>query len=239
MVEFLLHEAGLVLSHKAYNWAAEVGGLAVIRWLALEAGMSATGCNLSSVVEQWPRSTQDSSRALLEAVRLVVRAGWCCDTDRYAADYAIGEAVRRGDLPLVQYLHRQLQPKEEVQVGRFKSAAVSGGCEALLEWMAGQPGWCTKVGSPYGNAARNEDKGTLATLRRLGVPWDWDGLLVQAVERAYELPVLRWLVEQGAPFGAGNLQRAVQSRGLDGEKAAELLSWAADVCSAAASVAQR
>ncbi len=214
MAQYLVQEAGLVLSHKAYNWAAEVCDLAMIRWLTLEAEVSATGCNLCSVVEQWPLCTQAHSRDLLEAVQLMVGAG-CCGCD---ATDAMAAATRRGDLVLAQYLHRQ-QP-EQLPVRQYQAATVSGGCEALLEWMAQQPGWLDNVDSPYCNAAFQGDKATLATLRRLGVPWGHQSLLVLAVsEWGCKVPVLRWLVEQGAPVvDRGELQQAVeeavQRRGL-------------------------
>ncbi len=231
MVAFLVQEAGLVLSHRAYEWAAEVGGLAMVRWLALEAGVSAAGCCLRTVVDLWPRNTQADSRDLLEAVQLVVGAGWH-RWDTHEVQKAVAVAARRGDLALVQYLHRQ-QPGQ-MPVGQCQAAAVSGGCEALLEWMAGQPGWLSHVNSPYRDAAILGDKGTLAALRRLGVPWDREWTLVHAVMGDCEVPVLRWLAEQGAPVGdRGKLQRvveeAVRRRRLDGGKAAELRGWAAGV----------
>ncbi len=231
MVEYLVQEAGWALSHRAYEWAAEVGGLAMIRWLALEAGVSAAGCNLGPMVAQWPCSTQADSRDLLEAVQLLVGAG-CWET--YAKRDAIAVAARRGDLALVQYLHRWLPGR--LSVGQYQWAeAVSGGCEALLEWMAQQPGWRDKMVSSYRGPVSIGDKGTVAALRRLGVPWCHQNLLVCAVVYwGCELPVLRWLAEQSAPVGdRGELQEAVeaavQRRGLVGDKAAELRSWAAGV----------
>ncbi len=235
MVGYLVQEAGLVLNHKAYIWAAEVGSLAMIRWLALEGRLSAASCDPSSVVGPWPRNTQAHSRDLLEAVQLLFGAG--CIIDTYAKQYAIAVAGRRGDLALVQYLHRRL-PRWLLTL-QYEPAAMLGGCQAMLEWMTGQPAGLANVASPYHGAATIGDKGTLAALRRLGVPWGHQDLLVYAVlVWGCEVPVLRWLVEQGAPVGdRGELQRAVdkavQSRGLDGDKAAELRSWAAGVCSEA------
>ncbi len=226
--EYLVHEAGLVLSHKAYNWAAKVGGLAMVRWLALEAGVSAAGCNLSSVVEQWPRGTQADSRALLEAVQLVLGAG-CWET--HAEQDPMAVAARRGDLALVQYLHQR--PLGQLPVGQYQAAAVSGGCEALLEWMAQQPGWCDNADSPYRYAASSGDRGSLAALRRLGVPWGIPNVLPLAVsEWRCEVPVLRWLAEQGAPMGhRRKLQRAVKAAIESGfvtmEVGRQLSRWAA------------
>ncbi len=239
MVQYLVQEAGLVLSHKAYNWAAEVGRLAIIRWLALEAGVSAAGADLCEVVNQWPCRTLADSRDLLEALQLMEGAGcgW------WDPAHALDVAATRGDLALVQYLHRQ-QPTEVAQA-RFLAAAVSGGCEALLEWMAEQPGWHDNRYSPYIYAASTRDRGTLAALRRLGVPWGNETELVRAVgEWRCELPVLRWLAEQGAPVrDMGELQReveaVVQRTGLDGGKAAELRSWAAGVIMGTTVDAQR
>ncbi len=233
MAQYLVREAGLVLSHMAYHWAAEVGGLAMVRWLALEAEISSDVCDLSLLVEQWPRSTQADSRGLLEAAQLVVGAGWCCGPHPYAGDGSVKDAAKRGDLALARYLQRH--HPEYLSAGRHQAAAVSGGCEALLEWMAQQLGWLECVACPYLDAAKRGDKGTLAALRRLRVPWDRKNLLVWAVEEGEcEVPVLRWLAKRGAPVGnRAKLQEAVEeavrSRGLSGDKAAELRSWAAGV----------
>ncbi len=242
-VECLVQEAGLVLSHKAYTWAAKVGGVDMVRWLALEAGVSAAGCKLSWVVELWPCDTQAHSRDLLEAVRLVVGAGCCAIPLRrydslYAGQDAIAVAAERGDLALAQYLHRQ--HLGQMPVGQYLTAAVRGGCEALLEWLAQQPGWLDNEASPYTYAAAQADKGTLSVLRRLGAPWGDQDLLVQAVSWTRKVPVLRWLGEQGAPVGCrGQLMEAVDTvlsvdkmtyRNLSVEERRQLSGWAEEMC---------
>ncbi len=50
----------------------------------------------------------------------------------------------------------------------------------------------------------------LRCLRRMGVPWP-QGLLPYLVSRQCPLPVLRWLVAEGAPAGAGEVAEAVEA----------------------------
>ncbi len=110
----------------------------------------------------------------------------------------------RGDLALVQYLlpwHPWYRPGWEVL-----AAAAEGGCGALLEWLVEQhPGCLEGAGSgvsPYASAAARGDLGTLTTLRRLGVPWGAEDVVVQAVRERCSVPAMRWLEDQGAPAGS-------------------------------------
>ncbi len=74
--------------------------------------------------------------------------------------------------------------------------------------------------------ALKADRGMLTALRRLGVPWGTEDVVVQAVRHGCKLPVLRWLVEQGAPMGrAQDMEEAVgavRGGGLSAEEAAWL-----------------
>ncbi len=140
MAQFL-HGAGVPFDREAYPLAdrmarrGRTGSLAMVRWLACEAGVSAEGLDLHLVVDRWPRGpTAATSRELLQAVQLLVeKAGW---RDWSNAPLLVSNASRRGDLALVQYLLQQLQQQQpgyqpDWGVGL---AAAEGGCEALLVW---------------------------------------------------------------------------------------------------------
>ncbi len=208
-----LHKAGFPLTVQAYVWAAWYGNLALVRWLACEAGVSAveaTMFDLADMVYEWPCDTAAHNRDLLEAVQLLAAAGfnkWSpCDAE------LVGEAAKRGNLALVQYLLQQ-QPGLLLADGaaaELWEGAVEGGCEAVLEWLAGQvegrggsPGnhhW--HGGSLYVCPAMRGDRATLEALRRLGVPWGAEDVAVRAMRAECPLPVLQWLVRQGAPAGS-------------------------------------
>ncbi len=196
----LLRQAGLTFDHTAYEAAAGCGRLNIVRYLACEAGVTAAGVRLPAFISLWSDCKPDHSRDLLEAVQLLVGAG-CTG---WGADTTLAAAARRGDLALVQYLLQQ-RPAHRPS-GSVFMAATSGGCEALLEWLAVQYPGCMEGGfwGPYTMPACNEDLGTLTTLRQLGVPWGSQQVVVDVVQctRYPKLPVLCWLVAQGAPRGS-------------------------------------
>ncbi len=209
MLEYL-RRSGMGLTPAAYSRAA--GSLDMVRWLAHEGSCRPDTEHLSSLIARWPDDTPARSRDLLEAVQLLVGQVGCTDwvVHNGQTHQLVHAAARRGDLALVQYLLQQLpgyQPGWEVLV-----AAAEGGCEALLEWLVEQhPGclagpWAVSV---YVAPAVTGQRGTLAALRRLGVPWGADDMVVRAVEQGCSVPVLRWLVEQGVVAGEGNLTYAV------------------------------
>ncbi len=268
MAEFL-RQAGLVFDHTAYGEAAKSGSLAMIRWLAREAGVSTAGrvlLKLSHLCEMWPGRTPAHNRDLLEAVQLAVGAagrrdqdaggggdlaGADADSDADSdsldwdegadSDDALDEnlgghgelsgsllykAVGRGDLALVQYLLQQQQLVPQAHQGRVVEVAARAGCEELLAWLVGQQACPLESrGGPYVVAAENGDVGTLAALRRLGVPWGQEDGLAKAVRRGCVEQALRWLVEQGLPVGGakeveGAVEFAVKRKGLGAEAAA-------------------
>ncbi len=197
-----LHAAGVVLAKDAYSDAAASGSLAMVQWLVREAKAPAAGARLDDVIENWPQVSTASSRDLLQAVQLLVEEAGCTDWVTKDAVYA---AADRGDLALVRYLLQQRPQLVYQPDGDTAEAAVKAGCEALLEWLAGQPGWSDSLQAfqPYITAAARRDRGTLGTLRRLGVPWEAGGVVAQAVGDGCQVPALRWLVEHGAPVGSG------------------------------------
>ncbi len=199
-----MRQAGCMFTRCAYFRAAQKGDLAMVRWLAGEAGVSAEGLHLHRLFDNdgWPSDTAANNRDLLQAVPLLLAA-------EAKTDGVTCSATLRGDLPLVQYLHRDvLQGRLPEDTGKVDTAA-RGGCEALVEWMGGQPGWLAGQGdSPYLWAAETGDLGTLRALRRVGVPLGARDRLPQAMYHCCPAPALRWLAEQGAPVGwLGTLDR--------------------------------
>ncbi len=117
-------------------------------------------------------------------------------------------------------------------------AAVEGGCEALLEWLAGKVGCLASAGVSYMPAVRTGDRGTLNALRRLGVPWGAGCMVMWAVGEGCQVPVLRWLVEQGAPLGSmGYLEQAVAAAPRRGRLGAEAAAWLQGLATAAEAAA--
>ncbi len=126
-------------------------------------------------------------------------------------------AARRGYLPLVLFLQQECGCPVGWEV---VAAAAAGGCEAVLEWAVGQVAGAAGVLEEeeeeeeeeedemaiweydprvraYVVAGENGDAGTLACLRRLGVRWGRRVLEIVVCEVG-KLPVVRWVVEQGA-----------------------------------------
>ncbi len=229
MMEYLRQEGFFV----AYLYALNARDVSMFRWLAVEARVSVSRLSLMSrAIENWPKNTAGDERDLLEVVQLLVgTAGY----QEWDASEAACAAAARGNLALVQYL---LQQKPVQSLGGLVHAAASGGCEALLEWLVEQPGCLESLGggggSPYIPAAVNGDRDTLTALRQVGVPWCSQDVVACAVKSGCGLPVLRWLVQQGAPVGSRReMAEALAGRpealeaGLDAETKAWLLDLAA------------
>ncbi len=231
----LLWRAGVRFTEDAYRYVA--GSLAMVRWLTCHVEVPAAGFAHADLIYCWPGDTPAHSQDLLEAVQLLVDVAGD-GVFPIVSFAALTTAAERGDLALVQYLLQQqrltwqggYQPN-----GKWLAAAAKGGCEALLEWLAEQHPGCLAVAgireSPYEVAAWSGDRGTLEALRRLGVPWGADSVVLRVLWAEYPFPVLRWLVEQGAPMGsAGDMRSAVERglarQGLSAEEAAWLRNLA-------------
>lgn len=93
--------------------------------------------------------------------------------------------------------------------------AARGGCEELVEWLVAAG--CAKDGGACLEAACRGDREVLGALRRVGVPWG-EGVVTAAVGRGCPLPVVRWLLVEGAPVGCGEEVEAAlkEMEGLGG-----------------------
>ncbi len=235
MAEFL-RQAGATFGPStlgvAYKHGRDHGrNMGMVRWLATAGGVRADSLSsLLYVVQLWAGGmpTTRAGRAdLLEAVQLAVGAGphvWQ-DEDIGKATLDILERVPAlGELALVQYLLPMLGHEPD---GATFAHAVRGGCEALLEWLAGRPGLLEQLSewtSLYIPAAKRGDRGTLTALRRLGVPWGREDTVACAVAERCPVPALRWLVEQGAPVGSREEMEAALER-VSGQYDGEAKDW--------------
>ncbi len=182
----------------------------MVRWLAQEARCPCVESTLPVVVEAWRQGAGDAG-GLEQAVQALVGGG--CPYQGAPVALALCDAARRGDLPLLRYLHKELG----VVLGpETLAAAAWGGCEAALEWLveagceAERMEDCHPDCDPYLAAGHRGDVAALECLCRLGVPLH--AKLLRRAWRGYiPLPVLRWLVEQGAPWDEEAVREAVQS----------------------------
>ncbi len=174
----------------------------MVVWLAREAKCPLSEVTLIPIISSWPvgaRSTAD----LEPTVRVLVEQEGCPPGD------SAGAAASRGHLALARYLHEELGSGFSGVV--LFTAAVQG-CEAGLEWLVGK-GCVVREDSDvyrytYMQAAAPGDLATLRCLRRLDVPWD-PNVLTWVARGSVPLPVLRWLVEQGAPWDEALARKAV------------------------------
>ncbi len=228
-----LREAGVRLTAQAYEWAAKKGHLGVVRWLVLEAGVRAKKLVLASFVEQWPDCTPAHSRDLMEAVQLLAGAGcnaWAPLPEAHVVAFGsrdrLWNILARGDLALAQFVlgqRRGYVPNTE-----NVKAVVLAGNEALLEWIVQQVDRVESLDGEklYPLAAKNGDRGTLAALRRLGVPWGAEDVVVQAVRKGSCMAAVRWLVERGAPVGSREgMVKAIEGRGQRRKLGDEDVAW--------------
>ncbi len=225
-----LHQLGLHFRSGAYGFAVGYGNLDMFRWLVQEKIAPVGLVGVNSPASHWPDQTAAHARDVLEAMQLLVGDGVNADY-YYTLREDLGRAAARGSLALVRCL-LGIGPPGHWPDAKAVDDAVEAGCEELLEWMAQQPRGLVGQGrtSPYIVAGRNGDRATLAALRRLGVPWGQgaEQFLAHAALEGCEVPVLRWLVEQGAPVGTrGFLKSNVRwrecLRALSGEEADWLL----------------
>lgn len=192
-----LLQAGCPTYSDAYEPAASTGDAAVVLWPVREAQVPPTHSTLSDILEFWPRHRVPSG-GLEPLVRSLVEAGFPPGDGAYETD-SIGWAANHGDVRLVHYLREELGvPFAPCTI---RSAACSG-YEPVLEWLAGAgcvPALAEEGVGPWAWPLEHGLFCTLCCMRQLQVPWDTNILSV-AEDRGVPLPVLRWLVEQGAPW---------------------------------------
>ncbi len=236
-----LQQSGIVFGHQAYYAADRTRGMEMTRWLATEAKVSTNGLTLWQLLYRiCLRGTPARSRELLEAVQLLVGVG--VGAQSWDMQQAMSSAAAQGNLPVVQFLAQHLEQQLGCQPDwqPVMPAAVEGGCEALLEWLAGKAGCLASAGVSYMPAAKAGDRATLTALRRLGVPWGEGFAVVRAVEAGCQEPVLRWLVEQGAPVGRRwDMDWVVGEAERRGELGAEAAAWLRGLAEAETAAAGR
>lgn len=190
---------GCSLSAGAYGEAGACGDLAMVAWLAEEAGCPCDGAALCKLIRDWPRHTRRRGEAPVEcrtAVQIVLDSE--CTAGMELGCSVLAVACEQGDLALVEYLvfergllkealdgRVQECEKEEGQQGvevfdQVFIGAVRGGCEAVLERLlaVGHPGREAQA-KAYGIAYGNGDYGTMRWLRSRGVGCEdgWAGQL--------------------------------------------------------------
>ncbi len=206
--------AGRVFTHQDYCEALRERDMAMLRWLAHDARVSAAELDMGDFLTRICGVRPGDHRDLLEAVKLVVGAG-CRSWDMKAV---VQLAAIWGSVDLVQYFvqHPQQYGRPRYRPGVVVWAVAKGGCEALHAWLERQLGsrrLGRAQGAAYAVAAEAGDLCTLTALRRLGVPWDANVMLA-AVLRGSTVPTLRWLLELGAPrCSAEDVDRAVGAVG--------------------------
>ncbi len=136
---------------------------------------------------------------------------------------SIGMAAKLGYLPLVRHLCEELGVA--FAPGTLARAA-AGGCVPVVEWLVGAgcragPGYGDE---PYVAAGVREDVATLSCLRRLGVPWH-PSVLRWAVQEQVPLRVVRWMVQQGAPWDGGALYGTIEDLACTGWHDDETVAW--------------
>ncbi len=218
-----LLQAGCPMSRDAYGSAAGAGHGAMLTWQAREARCPWGRETLRDVLHEFWSGTRDSvdegssnDPQLKQAVWALLEAG--CPpgggTDR--AD-SIGAAAQLGYLDLIRYLREE---RGVAFAPGTLAAAARGGCVPVVEWLVGA-GCRAGAGAdndPYLAAVTTSctaDVATLSCLRRLGVPWS-ASVLRWAVDEGVALRVLRWMVEQGAPWDEDVMLNLVVERLVDG-----------------------
>ncbi len=225
--------SGFTFDHQCYCAVGHSPDpVAMAQWLVHEANVFAKDVGMREFLEaaRCLNGTPAGKRQLLQVVQLLVGAG--AGADWRDVQGAMGRAAEQGNLGLVQYLAQHMeQLGHSLDWRRVLTAAADSGCEALVEWVAGKPGALQQQPSfTFGPMARIGDFGVVSVLRRLGVPWGPFDTVAQAICISYPAPVLRWMVEQGAPMGRRESLETVAGAAVrDGELDAGTAAWLRDV----------
>ncbi len=202
----LLTDAGCPLDVQGWDTMLHVakhGDMELVRWVVQQAGASRWPRDaMQHLILNWPEGGAPGA-CLCDAVRIVLAARGSSGNSRAAE-----EAARRGDVEVLRLLHEQ----GGLRLGRGAwVAAAEGGCEAVLEWLAAVG---CRVGTdaaldPYVAAGCRGDRAVLSALRRLGVPWGYSKVLRAVVDLGGTAAVVRWMVENGAPWDGAAVADAV------------------------------
>ncbi len=222
-----LLQAGCPMDPKAYTKAAQAGDGEMVAWLALEAGCPWERDTAVSVINVWPGKA--CSRAgLRQAVESLAGAG--CQVAVGGASSCVKSAAALGDLWLLHHLRGQLgvgygrgtvaeaagagceAMLEELVAAGLVDEHAKGGDEGTVGQEEGEEeeGEEEEEESeeedkeqldPYVQAGLGGDLATLTCLARLGVALG-PRVVSRAARDGVRLPVLRWLVEQGAAWDA-------------------------------------
>lgn len=215
----------------AHMLAARSGNLSMLLWLIHHPDVCPCGPNtLVDVIVGWPeagcRGLGSANGQLLQAVRaLVEQAGCPLGGGGRRGGRAFYWALKRGDVELVEYLYGK--GGWELEYDTLYQAAEAS-CEGLVRWLVarGCPGVERVQVDPYPWPGSCGDRGTLACLRELGVPYSVH-VLAEAADPACPLPVLQWLVAAGARVDAQAVARAVEAWGRRGP---EVVAWLRGLC---------
>ncbi len=209
LVSWLL-DKGCPTSPEAYNAAAAKGKLGMVVWLAEQRG--SRRCPWRALKLRLPDPTPVEVKAedvicFHKSLRARGRE-WRRVLD---GRHALAWAATMGHLGLMRFFMQEwrVAPGPDTL-----AAAARGGCEAALDLVlerggdralrGGKPGE-----SPYVGPGVKGDRVTLEYLLAKGVPWG-DTVLQEAVKARVELPVVRWMVEEGAPWDELSVTRALQ-----------------------------
>ncbi|KXZ46060.1 hypothetical protein GPECTOR_47g335 [Gonium pectorale] len=212
---------GLDRKAAVLNYAA---GSPMPGWAAKVEWLEAQGCTYSPDAAVYAAVQPDHGEALTRLTWLLEKRhghlhvlAWLLDTLGPAAVVLNAElfaaAAKSGNMELLAWLRQRGCAWD---FGAYSGAAEAGWV-AALEWLAEQGCPMEESGQPYINACRNGDLATLRCLRRLGVPWGPDdGSVFLAAAKGHthmgaaQLPLLRWLLEEGCPVDNEAVEEEVE-----------------------------
>ncbi len=217
LVSWLL-DRGCPTSPEAYNEAAAKGKLSLVVWMSEQRGCRRCpwrGLKLTlpdpTPVEVKPEDVICFHKSLKTRGR-----EWRRVLD---GRHALAWAATMGHLGLMRFFMQEwrVAPGPDTL-----AAAALGGCEAALDMVLERGGDRALRGgkrgeSPYVGPGVKGDRATLQYLRAKGVPWG-DTVLREAVRAGVKLPVVRWMVEQGAPWDELAVTRAFRREATYGER---------------------
>ncbi len=223
LVSWLL-DRGCPTSPQAYVEASRHGKLRMMVWLSDHADRCPRG---DFRRDSLPKPFETAVKAAeLEAVASMPGVTEGCK----GGQESVGNALLRwaalaGHVELVRELveQRGMEPRWDTL-----AAAARGGCEEVIELLLQMdsvrpgPTWIS-----YLCAGRNADYATMCYLRRMGLRWDAEALQLAVVWRLTP-PVMRWMVQQGAPWDGAAVSSALAEEEGESEgegEYGECLEW--------------